>query len=150
MKIKNSLLLLCFCAATFIAVQVYAAKKYGFSMDTPIQDLTEEQLGYVLYGTGEEKLPLTYETEEGTKTWMHKWEGIVNNFQRRYAETTSDGMREEFEKYMVIKPCSACHGARLKPEILGVTVGGKNIHEVSEFSIARAKEFLKFLYKQQR
>ncbi len=117
------------------------AKKYGFSMDTPIQDLTEEQLGYVLYGTGEEKLPLTYETEDGTKTWMHKWEGIVNNFQRRYGETTSDGMREEFEKYMVVKPCSTCHGARLKPEILGVTVGGKNIHEVSEFSIARAKDF---------
>ena len=81
---------------------------------------------------------------------MHHWEGLVKNFERRYQETKSEFMKEEFEKYITIQPCETCHGARLKPESLAVTVGGKNIHELSMMTIADAKDFLNSLQLTER
>ena len=119
-------------------------EKHGFSMDVPFKNLPEQAKKEIFYGCGTEKFPIEY-VEDGTdelRVWMHRWEGLVCNFERRFRETTSEFMRAEFEKYMTVQPCETCHGARLKPESLSVTVGGKNIDELSNMTVVQAKEFL--------
>ncbi|MEG1661755.1 MAG: excinuclease ABC subunit UvrA, partial [Clostridiales bacterium] len=74
--------------------------------------------------------------------WPHHWEGLVNNFERRYRETNSEAMKAEFEKYLMVKTCETCHGARLKPESLAVTVGGQNIYQLSLMTVRQANAFL--------
>ena len=115
------------------------ASRYHFSLSDPIGKLSKEALNAILYGTGKEKLDLQYERSGGYGTLKREFEGIVNNLNRRYAETTSQGMRAEIEECMAEIPCPECHGARLKKEALAVTVGGLNIVEFTNFSILSLK-----------
>ena len=120
-------------------------KKYGFDFDTPIEDLSSEALNAILYGTGDEKLKLERTMSYGSGTYFSAFEGIINNLQRRYNESTSDAMRREIETMMTTNECKECGGARLSKEALSVTVCGKNIHEVCSLSISDALSFAREL-----
>ncbi len=118
------------------------AKRYHFKLSDPIKTLPKDALHAILYGTGSEKLDLHYERSEGYGTLKREFEGLVNNLNRRYAETTSPAMRAEIEECMAEIPCPECRGKRLKKEALAVTVGGLSISEFTDYSIIRAKEFV--------
>ncbi len=127
------------------------SKAHDFSMDTPFKDLSAEAREEVFYGCGNQRFPVRYADEHGfERVWQTRWEGLINNYQRRYAETNSDGMRDEFEKYMTIKPCEVCNGARLKKESLAVTVGGLNIYQLSLLPISDATRFFDQLVLSER
>ena len=121
------------------------AAKYEFSLDAPVKDMPEKALDALLYGTKGEKLTLKYEREGRSSTYSAPFEGLVNNLERRYKETTSQSMREEYESYMSNIPCPDCGGQRLKPTSLGVTVGGMNIAKLSDLSVRKARDFCKSL-----
>lgn len=114
------------------------AKNNGFDIKTPTGKLSKEQLNMVLYGTGDKlyKVPLS-----GGRHYETTHEGVIPNLERRYKETESDYVRRDIEKFMQEKPCSTCHGKRLKPEVLAVTMAGMSIMDVCELSIDRAIEF---------
>ena len=119
------------------------AEKYGANLDTPYKDLPEEFKQVLLYGTGDEKLQYVYTNRNGdTQNRNHTFEGIINNLERRYRETGSEWIKEKMEKYMRITQCPVCKGNKLKPELLAVTVGGKNIMEFCDMSVAEAIEFV--------
>jgi excinuclease ABC subunit A len=119
------------------------ADRYEIPTDVPWQDLTSEQQSSFLYGTGGDKVYVQYRNRMGRRrSYMIDFEGIVKSLQRRYRETDSSSQRERIEEYMSFRPCPVCKGARLKPEVLAVTVGGKNIHEFTRLSVGRALEFL--------
>ena len=121
------------------------AKEYNFSLDTPWKSLTEEQRQKVLYGTPEQ-LTIRYTPQHGrTRTYTVNFEGVITGLDRRYKQTDSEGVREEIEGYMSARVCPECHGARLKPEALGVTVGGRNIVQVTRLSIVMAQRFFQEL-----
>ena len=120
-------------------------KKYGFDFDTPIEDISEEGMNAILFGTGDEKLKLERTMSYGSGTYFSSFEGIVNNLQRRYNESNSDLMRREIETMMTTIECKECGGARLSKEALSVTVCGKNIHEICSLSISDALEFTRKL-----
>ena len=101
-----------------------------------------EILNILLYGTNGEKIKVEYIKEFRTGTFNHTFEGIINNLKRRYIETSSDYIKREVEQYMSDNPCPKCKGARLSPEALAVTVGGKNIYEFCKMSITDEVEFL--------
>lgn len=121
-------------------------KHYGYDVDTPIKDMPPEVVDVILYGS-REPIEFYYESRFGdnTRHFRGYFEGVVNNLKRRYQETGSEWSREEIEDYMSTKPCPACKGARLKPESLAVTVGGKSIAEVTAFSIREAMNFFENL-----
>ena len=117
-------------------------REYGFTMRTPIKDFTKKQMDVLLYGTGGKKIRVEYIHASGDRrVYNSAWEGLINNYERRYKETNSAYIREEFEKYMSFKPCACCGGTRLKKESLAVTVGGLNISKVTDFSVGEALEF---------
>ena len=116
-------------------------KKHGFTLDTPIEDMGKDALHELLYGTGDEPLELSVSRVSGG-VMRQPFEGIVCNLERRYKETSSDYARGEIEECMSEIPCPACHGRRLRPEVLAVTIGGLNIAEFSEKSVVKAMEFL--------
>lgn len=119
------------------------ADKYDADLDTPYKDLPKKFKDVLLYGTGDEKLQYVYTNRNGdTQNRNHAFEGVINNLERRYRETGSEWIKEKMEKYMRIKPCPQCHGNKLKPELLAVTVGGKNIMEFCDLSVAEAIEFV--------
>ena len=118
------------------------AAHYGFSLDTPVKDLPKKIVDILLYGTKGEKIRLVRQKEYGHGEYMTEFEGVLNNLQRRYRETTSEWMREELEEYMSEIPCPECHGERLRPESLGVTVGGINIASLSRMSVVDALDFI--------
>lgn len=111
------------------------ADRYGFTFDTPFKDISPEGQHAIFYGTNGEKIKMVRSNEYGSGTYMTEFEGIVNNLERRYKETTSEWSRGEIEQYMTACPCPDCKGARLKPAPLAVTVGGKNIKEFTDMSI---------------
>lgn len=117
------------------------AKHYKFKLNTPVHKLSAEVLDIILYGTKGEKIKVEYEREYGSGSYMAAFEGIINVVERRYKETQSDGMKQYYEQFMSNTPCPDCNGARLKPESLAVTVGNKNIHELSYMSVADTKDF---------
>ncbi|MBS5032897.1 MAG: excinuclease ABC subunit UvrA, partial [Firmicutes bacterium] len=119
------------------------AAKYGFSLETPFKDLPRKIKDIIFYGT-KEKLRITYSNVRGTGTSDYACEGVINTLQRRYNET-SEAMRAEFEEYMTNIECPDCHGKRLRPEVLAITVNGKNISEVTELSIGKMQEFFQSL-----
>ncbi|MDX9870904.1 MAG: excinuclease ABC subunit UvrA [Clostridia bacterium] len=122
------------------------AKEYSFSMDTPFRDLTPEQQDVVLYGTDGRKIRFRYHNAQGElRVFDTSFEGVVNNLERRFRETQSDYSRQDIEAYMSSHECPACLGARLKPEVLAVTVGGKNIWEVTRLSVGEAMAFFNAL-----
>ncbi len=125
------------------------AEKYDFSLETPFRDLPQKIKNIIFYGTGDEKLQVTYSNYRGTGSYEYPFEGIIHNLQRRYSET-SETMRGEYEEYMTNIQCPDCHGKRLRPEILAITVGGKNISEVTELSISKMQEFFQNLQLTER
>uniref|UniRef100_UPI00307ACF4D excinuclease ABC subunit UvrA n=1 Tax=Anaerotignum lactatifermentans TaxID=160404 RepID=UPI00307ACF4D len=120
------------------------AEEYGFSLDTPFRELPEEIKKIIFYGTGGKKLRITYTNYRGTGSYDYAFEGIIPNLQRRYSET-SETMRGEYEEYMTNIECPSCHGMRLRPEVLAITVGGKNISQVTELSVADIQKFFQNL-----
>ncbi|HKO74537.1 MAG TPA: excinuclease ABC subunit UvrA [Gaiellaceae bacterium] len=119
------------------------ADRYEIDIDKPWRDLTEEQQNLFLFGTNGDKVYVTYRNRMGRRrAYMLAFEGIVPSLERRYKETDSAGQRERIEEYMSFRPCPVCKGARLKPEVLAVTVGSSNIHEFTQMSVTRAIEFL--------
>ncbi len=122
-----------------------AAEHFGISMDTPVKDLSKEQLDLILYGSGGKKIRFNYISRFGggtSRTYYAAYEGVIPNLERRYREAQSDFIKTEIENYMRISPCPKCNGARLRKEALSVFVGGKNIDEFTQMSIAEAVEFL--------
>ena len=126
-----------------IAAMYYNAigNEYGFTLKTPIKDISQDGLNAILYGTNH-KMKMTRSTLYGSGTYMSEFEGVINNLERRYKETTSDWARWEIEQVMTACRCPDCNGTRLKPEILSVTVGGKNISEFCDMSITDAIDFV--------
>ena len=121
------------------------AEAYHFSLDTPVQDLSEDVLNVILYGTRGAKIRVEYERASGSGSFNVPFEGVITNLERRYRETTSDSMKNLYEEYMANVTCPECKGLRLRREALSVTVGGKNIQEVSGMTILRARDFLRSL-----
>lgn len=121
------------------------AEKYNFSLNTKYKDLPESIKEIILYGTGSEKLELKYKTGSGYRTYRQPFEGILNNVERRYRETQSSYMREEYEALMLEHPCPECQGKRLKKEALSVYVGGLNIHEFCEMPVSESLKFIEDL-----
>lgn len=126
------------------------AEYYGFDINTPFNQLSDEARHAVLYGTGDVRLKLKRGNTLGGGTYEAPFEGVINNLERRYKETSSDYARAEIESYMTELPCPECHGKRLKPEYLAVTVGGKNIMEFCDFSISDGLKFINSLEFGQR
>ena len=123
------------------------AEKYGFSLDTPWKDLSEEARDLVLFGTRGEKIIVdTSRTRYNKgKPYRTTWDGIIPTLERRYHETSSADMKEYYHRYMVVTPCPVCQGARLRPEVLAVTIGDLNIDQVTHFSIVKAHAFFESL-----
>ncbi|MFL5934527.1 MAG: excinuclease ABC subunit UvrA, partial [Gaiellaceae bacterium] len=119
------------------------ADRYEIDLEAPWQELPEEQQNLFLFGTNGDKVYVQYRNRMGRRrSYMLAFEGIVASLERRYRETDSSQQRERIEEYMSFRPCPVCGGARLKPEVLAVTVGGKNIHEFTRMSVQRAIEFV--------
>lgn len=123
------------------------AEMYGVDIDLPLEKLPAKFMKALLYGTGSKHLKYTYiSRRSGRRSQMdHPFEGVINNLERRYRETASDFMQERIQQYMTNKPCPDCHGARLKPEILAVTVGNKSISQISDMSVTDAYDFFESL-----
>ena len=119
------------------------AAHYGFSLDTPVEDLAPEHLAVVLYGTRGKRFPFVLQNDHYGRRHeiFAPFEGIINNLSRRHRETNSEHQREELEQYMSSRPCPACRGARLKPEALAVKVGDRSITEITRFSVLEAQAF---------
>jgi excinuclease ABC subunit A len=119
------------------------AERYEIDMDAPWRELTQEQQDWFLYGTAGERIYVTYRNRMGRRRqYTMAWEGLVTSLQRRYRETDSSQQRERIEEYMSFRPCPVCKGARLKPEVLAVTVGELSIHGFTQMSVTRALAFL--------
>ncbi|MGI6199172.1 MAG: excinuclease ABC subunit UvrA [Christensenellales bacterium] len=117
-------------------------EKYGFTLDTPVCDLPKAAYKALLYGTGKEKLEIHYKRDYGSGTYQTAFEGVINNLERRYRETSSEGVKQELEQYMSEVPCPDCQGARLSAEARAVLIGGKNLAELSAMSVADILTFL--------
>ncbi|MDR2090524.1 MAG: excinuclease ABC subunit UvrA [Clostridiales bacterium] len=118
------------------------AKRYGFSLDVPYKELPAEVQKILLYGNGGEKIDVNYSAGSFSGKYSSAFEGVINNLERRYKETTSDYIRREIESLMIQKPCRVCEGKRLKKEALAVTVGGINLFEMTEMSVDALFEFV--------
>jgi excinuclease ABC subunit A len=124
---------------------------YEIDMDAPWKSLNDAQREIVLYGSGDEKIPVKYQNRLGDqRIYQTTFEGIINNLRRRYLETTSDYIRSKIEGYMAQVPCPACHGKRLKPAALAVTVGGRGIQEITSQPVVHALEWVKSLKGEKR
>jgi excinuclease ABC subunit A len=122
------------------------ADRYEVPTDVPWRELTREQQDWFLYGTDGDKVYVQYRNKMGRRrSYMIAFEGIISSLERRYRETDSSTQRERIEEYMSFRPCPVCKGARLKPEVLAVTVGDRNIHEFTKLSITAALRFLESL-----
>ncbi len=132
---------------TSIAMMYYnaIAKKYKISLDEPVKNLPQNALDAFLFGTGSEKLEIIRSSELGGGKFMATFEGVCNNLERRFKETTSDYSREEIQSHMTEVKCPSCKGERLKKESLAVTVGGINISELSDLSVTEAINFFESL-----
>ena len=118
------------------------AKHYGFSLDVPVKDLPKSAYDILMYGNNGEKISLNYSTHSFSGSYNMTWEGFVNSLQRRYNNTSSEGVKYDIERYMTTCPCPVCQGKRLKKEALSVYVGGKNIAEVCDMSVENLSGFL--------
>jgi excinuclease ABC subunit A len=121
------------------------AEEYHFSLSTPFQAYPEEIRHMLLYGTGGKKVQVHYIGQRGEGFYDVAFPGLIANVNQRYRETASDTMKQEYESFMRITPCSACRGQRLRPEALAVTLGGKNISQMTAYSVEKLKDFLEQL-----
>ncbi|MBQ7953847.1 MAG: excinuclease ABC subunit UvrA, partial [Clostridia bacterium] len=126
------------------------ADHYGFSLDTPMSQLSEMHINKIFYGTGMEKVRFSYERKYGSGSFIARFEGVANNIRRRHAETQSDMIKAELEKYMTDTVCEECNGARLKKESLAVTVADMNIDALTHLSVDEELEFFKNLKLSER
>ena len=126
------------------------SKKYHFSLDEPFRGLSKEVRDIIFYGTGEENLELRFDGRRGTGVLHQPFEGIVNNMERRYRESTSESVRSDIEDCMSPIPCTECGGRRLKKEILAVTVGDLNISQFCDYSVNDALDFMNNLSLSER
>lgn len=127
------------------AILVALAEHYGFDLDTPFEDYPKKIHDILIYGTNGESVKVFYKGQRGEGIYDVAFEGLIKNVERRYRETHSDASKAEYETFMNITPCSECKGQRLKPGALAVTVGGKNISEVTALSIGKLQTFLQEL-----
>ena len=118
------------------------AAEYGFDLDTPFEQYPQKIQDILIHGTGGKEVKVHYKGQRGEGVYDVAFEGIIKNVERRYRETGSDTMKQEYETFMRITPCPSCKGQRLKPEALAVTVGDKNIHEVTTMSVSSLQEYL--------
>lgn len=121
------------------------AQEYNFSLDTPIKDLPDDVVNVILYGTGDKKLTINRKSVYGSGSYEQTFEGIINNLERRYRDTSSNWIKDEIRSYMTEIPCDACKGDRLSAESLAVTVGGVNISDFCKMSVVDAIAFVKGL-----
>lgn len=121
------------------------AQEYNFSLDTPIKDLPDDVVNVILYGTGDKKLTINRKSVYGSGTYKQNFEGIINNLERRYRDTSSNWIKDEIRSYMTEIPCDECKGDRLSAESLAVTVGGVNISDFCKKSVVDAIDFVKGL-----
>ena len=119
--------------------------KYGFNLDTPINEISKDGINAILFGTNGEKLKMERTTSYGSSSYYSDFEGIINNLKRRYNQTTSEWSKNEIEQYMSMCSCEKCKGARLKPEVLSVTIDSTNIYELTKKTINEAIDFVKNL-----
>src|SRR4029079_1204354 len=125
------------------AVMQAVAYRYALYTSLPWEELTVEEQDYFLYGTDGEKVYVQYRNRMGRRRqYTLAFDGIVESLERRYRDTDSSTQRERIEEYMSLRPCPVCKGARLKPEVLAVTVGSRSIHDFSQLSVKRALAFL--------
>lgn len=130
-----------------IAMMYYRAisEKYGIPLDVPVSKLKKSQLDIFLYGTNGEKIEIARPESIGGGTYNYAFEGVINNLERRYRDTSSESAKAELENYMSETECPECHGKRLKPEYLAVTVGGKNISQLTDLSVSDCIDFFENL-----
>lgn len=121
------------------------AQEYNFSLNTPIKDLPDDVVNVILYGTGDKQLTINRKSVYGSGTYKQNFEGIINNLERRYRDTSSNWIKDEIRSYMTEIPCDACKGDRLSAESLAVTVGGVNISDFCKMSVVDAIDFVKNL-----
>lgn len=121
------------------------AKEYKFSLSKPWEKLSQETRDIILNGTGEEQYEVAFETDRFSGDYSTKFEGVINNIERRYRETESDFVRNKLEKFMLMQTCPSCEGKRLRKDVLGITLGGKNIIEATSLSISACRKFFKEL-----
>ena len=121
------------------------AEEYGFELDTPFEEYPQKIQDILIYGTGGKEVKVYYKGQRGEGVYDVAFEGLIKNVERRYRETGSDTMKQEYETFMRITPCPSCKGQRLKPEALAVTVGDKNIHQVTSMSVEKLQEFIQDL-----
>lgn len=124
------------------AILVALAEEYHFSLDTPYQELSDEVKNVIIHGTGGKSVKVYYKGQRGEGVYDVEFEGLIRNEQRRYRETGSDTMKQEYEEFMTITPCKECKGQRLKKSSLAVTIADKNIHEVTTYSIRDLQKYL--------
>ena len=117
-------------------------RHYGVDISVPIKKLPKDFLDKILYGTGSEVIDFEYQSSAGTRRFSTPFEGVLPTLDRRHNETKSQGMRDFYEMYMSNSECPACKGARLKPEILSIKIGNKNINDLTDMSIRKIKDFL--------
>ena len=128
--------------------QMYAAvcEHVGGDMSTPWKDLPKKTRDALLYGLGDEKIRIDYVTRDGRDTyWFTRWEGVLAAIMRKHDESDSERTQARLEEFMAINPCHTCNGSRLKPEVLAVTISGKNIHEATQLSAAQALDFFEHI-----
>lgn len=118
------------------------ALKYNFSLDTPFEDYTKEIHDILIYGTNGEKVAVRYKGQRGIGVYDIAFEGLIKNVERRYRETSAESTKAEYETFMRFTPCATCHGQRLKKESLAVTIGDKNIYEMTEMSVRDLRQYL--------
>ncbi|MBE5769599.1 MAG: excinuclease ABC subunit UvrA [Clostridiales bacterium] len=126
-----------------VSAQFFQAlgKRYHFTLDTPVKEMSREAIHAILYGTGKEKLEIEVEMTTGRGVYHTTFEGVIPTMERRYQETASEGMKAAYEEYMLPEVCPACAGRRLKPEALAVTVADRNLAQVCDLSIRDARKF---------
>ena len=118
-------------------------REFDFTVDDPVETLTKRQLNALLRGTGRKRIRITHRTQRGrTYRWDTRFEGVLNNLERRYLETESDPVRQEIERYMSARPCADCGGQKLRPEARAVTIAGSNITSMTDRSISQALEWI--------
>ena len=118
-------------------------REFDFTVDDPVETLTKRQLNALLRGTGRKRIRITHRTQRGrTYRWDTRFEGVLNNLERRYVETESDHVRQEIERYMSARPCADCGGQKLRPEARAVTIAGSNITNMTDRSISQALEWI--------
>lgn len=132
-------------ATDYIEMCESLSKHYGFDIYTPFEKIPKEARDAILFGSGDSEIRFSYDAGAKRQFYKTKFEGVIPNLDRRWQETTSDSVREGIEKFMNIRPCPLCKGARLKNESLNILVGGKNITEVSHLPISQCKKFFKSL-----